>query len=213
MRDDEAIERLACASGAPRASVILLHGYSARGLVHRGDGRAFVDDSTEVLLPDAPHHGARDDGRLNEIQSLPDELRRAAIYDIAREWSRELPSLAASCRQRGAARIAVVGISMGGFAALAALHHPTPFAAVAAVLAAPELVNVGKIQPGRPPLLLGLAGKDEAVPPESSRRFAASYGAELHEYPESDHLMRQEDWLDMWGWTVAFARRHLSGGM
>ena len=98
---------------------------------------------------------------------------------------------------------------MGGFAALAALAQPCPFDAVAAVLAAPTLLDSSAVTVGQPPLLLGLAGRDAAVAPDPGRRFAREYGAELHEYPESEHLMREEDWVDLWGKTGAFLRRHL----
>ncbi len=197
---------------ALRASVILLHGYAARAAVHLGDAAAFATAGTEVLLPDAPGHGGRDDGRLAAIADLPDERRFAAILDLARQWAGELPELAARCRERGARRVGLVGISMGGFAALGALSQPCPFDAVVALLAAPDLVEPGSFTPGRPPLLLGLAGLDAAVPPGPGRRFARDYGAELHEYPESEHLMRGDDWRDLWARTGAFLRRHLQTG-
>lgn len=198
------------ATGTLRASVILLHGYSASAAVHRGDAATFASATTEVLLPDAPGHGERDDGRLAAIAALPDERRFAAILELARQWGSELPELAARCRERGAQRVGLVGISMGGFAALGALMQPCPFDAVVALLAAPHLVESGAITPGRPPLLLGLAGLDVAVPPEPGRRFARDYGAELCEYPQSGHMMRGDDWHDLWRRTGAFLRRHLA---
>lgn len=198
--------------GPVRASVILLHGYAAAGATHVADAAALLREGVEVVLPDAPGHGARSDGRLERIAALPDGRRPAAIHAIAREWMTELPGLAARCRERGAGRVGVVGISMGGFAALGALSEPCPFAAVAAVLAGPALVDDPGPPAGRPPLLVGLAGRDRAVPPEAGRRFARAYGAELHEYPESDHLMRGEDWADLWGRVADFLRRHLAGG-
>lgn len=205
------IQHLPC-RGRLRASVILLHGYAASAQAQRGDGEAFVSEDTEVVLPDAPGHGGREDGRLAHFASLPAERRASAIHALAREWQAELPDLAARCRQRGAARVGVVGISMGGFVALGALATPCPFDAVAAVLAAPNLVDPAQITWGRPPLLLGLAGQDSAVPPDAGRRFARDYGAELHEYPASGHFMRGEDWCDLWGHVTAFLRRQLGPG-
>lgn len=196
-------------TGQLRASVILLHGYSADAAANLGDAKSFVDEGTEVVLPDAPGHGLRQDGRLADIAALPDGHRSAAIHAIAREWAAELPQLAAECRERGANRIGVVGISMGGFAALGALVQPCSFDAVAAVLCAPTLVDLAAITNGCPPLLLGLAGRDTSVPPAAGRRFAHDYGAQLHEYPDSEHFMRGEDWNDLWGHATAFLRRHL----
>tara|TARA_R110002096_G_scaffold16850_17_gene57342 strand:- start:2449 stop:3108 length:660 start_codon:yes stop_codon:yes gene_type:complete len=213
MIPDHAMHVLPC-RGELRASVILLHGYASRASVHSEDGMAFVNDGTEVVMPDAPGHGSRDDGRLARIAELPDGPRHAAIHDIAREWIGELPGLVANCKQRGSKRIGLVGISMGGFAALGALAPPCPFAAIAAVLAAPTLLeptlhDPATVTPGQPPVLLGLAGQDTAVPPEPGRRFAEEYGAELHEYPESEHFMRGEDWHDLWNRTAAFLRWQL----
>jgi len=200
-------------STAPlRASIILLHGYMASAAGHREDGLAFSDDGVEVVMPDAPGHGARDDGRLARIGALPESERHAAILEISREWLAEVRWLAGWCRERGAQRVGLVGISMGGFAALALLPQPCAFDAIAAVLAAPTLVDERDVTPGRPPLLIGLAGRDEAVPPAPGRAFAARYGAELHEYPESQHIMRGEDWFDLWRHTAAFFDRHLNEG-
>lgn len=204
MQPEEVV--VAC-RGALRRSVIVLHGYSSHGRVHHDDGQTFVDEHTEVVLPDAPGHGAREDGRITRIGELPDEQRHAAIVAIAREWVGELPALVARCRSRGSTRIAVVGISMGGFAALGSLADSCPFDAVAAVLAAPTLLDG---VPQGPPVLLGLAGRDQAVPPEPGRRFARDYGAELHEYPDSEHFMREADWHDLWARTAAFVMRHLA---
>lgn len=209
MIPNESIRRLPC-QGELHASIILLHGYSSHASVHSEDGKAFVSNGIEVVMPDAPGHGSRDDGRLAQIATLPDEARLAAIHGIAREWIHELPSIIAQCKQRGSLRIGLVGISMGGFTALGALARPGPFAAIAAVLAAPVLLDPAEITPGKPPVLLGLAGRDTAVPPGAGRQFANDYGAELHEYPESEHFMRGEDWNDLWNRTAAFLQRHLN---
>jgi len=207
----DAIQHLLCTERL-RASVIVLHGWSARAEVHLGDAAAFITEGTEVVLPDAPAHGHRDDGRLGHVAALPDDERTQAIRDLARDWAAELPALCAWCRDRGAERVGVVGISMGGFAAFGALAAPSPFAAIAALLAAPALVDRAAVTPGDPPLLIGLAGRDASVPPEPGRRFANDYGAELHEYPDSEHIMRADDWFDLWGRTAAFLRRHLDAG-
>ncbi|MCR9243489.1 MAG: alpha/beta fold hydrolase [bacterium] len=189
--------------------MILLHGYGASGAVHRDDARALVTADTEVLLPDAPGHGERQDGRLTELDALDPSSRRAAILGIAQQHAEEVLDLADHRRSRGIDRVGLVGISMGGFAALATLRPPSPFAAVAALLTGTDLVAPDTITPGRPPLLLGLAGRDENVDPAPGRAFAAAYGAELHVYPESGHMMRAADWHDLWGRTAQFLARQL----
>lgn len=62
----------------------------------------------------------------------------------------------------------------------------------------------------RAPLLLLNAGKDTSVPPEAARRFASSHadrGVEYVEYPNSEHLMRPDDWDDLWRRALDFLRR------
>ena len=114
--------RLGCEGDrSPSRSVIILHGYAADGGVHLADARAFAGPETEVLLPDAPGHGTRADGRLAWIAGLPDAARIAAILDVARDWAAEVIDLAHACQTRGISRVGLVGISMGGFAALATL--------------------------------------------------------------------------------------------
>lgn len=191
------------------ASVVVLHGYASHAEANRGDGAAFVDARTEVVGVDAPGHGDRRDGRLEHHASLDEASRRQAIFELARQWASELPAIVEDCRRRGARHVGVVGISMGGLTALRSLHAPSPFDAVAAVLASPVLVDPERLTPPDPPLLVGIAGRDRAVPPEPCRRFALSYGATLLEYPDSEHLMRGEDWHDLWSRVGAFLRHHL----
>ena len=99
---------------------------------------------------------------------------------------------------------------MGGFAALGALRAPRVLDAVAALLTSPELLDGEDLPRDCPPVLIGVAGQDEAVPPGPAKAFAARIGAELHEYPHSEHLMREQDWLDAWSKTAEFVRRNLS---
>ena len=197
-------------SGTLRASVLLLHGYAARGAVHRDDGRAFADEGVEVWMPDAPGHGGRADGHLERIAALNAQARRAAIVDLAHSWVPELQRLARERRAAGARRVALVGTSMGGFAALGALRAPRCFDAIAALLAGPDRIAEDELAADRPPVLIGLAGKDAAVPPAPAMDFARRIGAELHEYPESEHLMRGQDWDALWSRVAAFVRRHLA---
>ena len=78
------------------------------------------------------------------------------------------------------------------------------------VLTSPELLDGEDLPRDCPPVLIGVAGQDEAVPPGPAKAFAARIGAELHEYPHSEHLMREQDWLDAWSKTAEFVRRNLS---
>lgn len=194
------------AVGDLRASVVVLHGFRASARGQRHDGEAFLAPHVEVVMPDAPGHGARQDETLARLDRLDEARRRVAVLQLAQQWADELADLVASRREAGTARVALVGISMGGFAALARwAAKSSNVDAVASVLAGFDLVQ-GR---GECPLLVGLAGRDESIPVGPAEASARAAGAELHVYPDSGHFMRGEDWHDLWRTTVRFVHRHV----
>ncbi len=63
------------------------------------------------------------------------------------------------------------------------------------------------------------AGKDDLVPPHFSRDFQVAlkdYYTDYEqcfayvEYPNSDHFIDDEDWIDYWGNTVKWFDEHLT---
>ena len=79
-------------------------------------------------------------------------------------------------------------------------------AAASGEAAGPELAVEGCDRP----LLLGLAEQDESIPFAPARAYGEREGAQLWTYPHSGHIMRAEDWHDLWMRAVTFLRRELA---
>ncbi len=180
------------------ATVVFLHGYTASPVAHDKELASLSAHGFDVLTPEAPGHGTRADGRIEAWAGMTWPQRRERVLDLARVWGNEVRELIET--QPGPTGL--VGISMGAFAALAQREVAT---ATAALLAGPEIAATGCDRP----LLLGLAERDESIPFEPSRAYGQREGAQLCTYPDSGHIMRAEDWEDLWMRTVAFLCREL----
>lgn len=225
---------------APPA-LLFYHGLGASRDVHGKEGRSLAAAGFAAIVPDAPHHGAR-------RSSLLDALARAEGVDvdrlllrIVREAAAEVPPLVDRLLAAGHPAVAIAGVSMGAYIALAAGADDRRLAAVVSILGSPDWTpRSGELPPdlaalvaGDPlrrldafpprPLLLLNAGRDQSVPPEPARRFAAAlrprYAAAgaserlVHrEYPDAGHFMPERDWDDLWSTTLAFLARALPGG-
>ena len=243
VREQQQVVRLAGAevavlvcspAGAARApAVLFFHGLGVDRNVHRKEGRALAEAGLVAVLPDAPHHGERRD-------ALVDEIRRASGADVDRllirlveDGAAEVPALVDHLLAAGHPAVAVAGISMGAYIALAAAANEPRLAAIASLLGSPDWTpDDGVVPPGLAPavarapihrldrfpprpLLLINCGRDVNVPPAPARRFAAALrplyeaagapGRLLHrEYPDSDHFPGERDWHDLWATTVDF---------
>ncbi len=212
----------------PRPAVIVLHGLRGSAELQRKELISLAAAGITAVALDAPHHGHRRDGWLEALDAAGMDDGHARflrlILDAVPEVSRVIDHLAAE----GHGPIGVLGISMGAYTALAVARADPRVAATVSILGSPdwkparsrETDEVRRLMGQAPvhapealtraPLLLLNAGKDTSVPPEASRRFAstnAHRGVEYVEYPNSEHLMRAEDWDDLWHRAVTFLRR------
>jgi len=216
------------------ARVILLHGLSASSETMIPEMDQLSASGFVCLAPDAPHHGERADGFLDRMRGTAPTQAHACLLDIIIPWIEELTGLMAELRAQGMRRLAVVGVSMGGHAALGSmLHDPRPDVCIP-LISTPcweRRRNEGARDPrdtGAPryfperfpptPLLAITAGRDSIVPPEPMRQFVeslrpryADFPERLRylEFPESDHCMRQEDWQQAWREVAAWLDRWL----
>lgn len=222
------------AGGPPAPAVIFLHGLGVSKETHEKEARSLAAAGLAACLPDAPHHGSRRSDLLDAMDRARGDEAFALLLRFVGEAAQEIPALVDGLLERGHPRVAIAGISMGAFTALAAAAGEPRLVAIVSILGSPEWVPAsGVVPPGlheqarrapahrldafaRRPLLLLNAGRDQHVPPEPARRFAEAlrpmYAAcpealVHHEYPESDHFVRPEDWEDLWSTTVAFLTR------
>jgi hypothetical protein len=221
----------------PRPAVVVLHGLGADVDVQRKELISIAAHGLTAVGIDAPHHGARRDGWLDEYWRLPPEQSHPRILRLVREATPEVSRVIDHLLWEGHGPIGLVGISMGAYTGLAAAAQDPRIRATVSILGSPDwaprrgpvtdemrelMAHAPVHRPtdvARNPLLLLNAGRDESVPPNRARDFAQRLseqhpGLALHvsyvEYPESEHLMRPDDWNDLWRRTLGFLCRHLA---
>jgi pimeloyl-ACP methyl ester carboxylesterase len=221
----------------PAPAVLVLHGLGASLEVHRKELGSLAEHGLTAVAMDAPHHGARRDGLLDEMARLAPAEAHARFLRLVLAAVPEVSRVLDHLASEGHGPLGVVGVSMGAYVALAAAAADARIRATVSILGSPdwshregllteELHELAQYAPvhrpadcARHPLLLINAGRDVNVPPHFARGFArwlAEHRPALAghvsyvEYPESDHFVRPEDWEDLWQRTLGFLRRHLS---
>jgi hypothetical protein len=220
----------------PGPAVILLHGLGANADVQRWELEALAKWGLSAVGVDAPHHGARRDGWLDELSWLgPTDYHTRLLHGI-RESAYDVSRVIDHMVREGHGPIGLAGISFGAYTALLVAAQDSRVQATVSILGSPdwtpregpltdELRELMRHAPihrpwdcARHPLLLINAGRDGIVPPHGARDFAHTLwhhhpglGAhvEHYEYPESDHMMRPQDWDDLWVRALGFLRRRL----
>lgn len=224
-------ERSVCAG-----TVLLYHGLGAAKEVQRKELEWLCSANLRGVCVDAPHHGERSDGLLNLLASA--ENPHPEFIRIVREAAFEIPTIVDYCIDRFGGKVAVCGISLGGFIAFAAVPIDKRLAASVPILGSPDwnqrdgrapsklLLELMEHSPVKHPasfppcaLLVANAGKDAQVPPQAARDFVKSLRPHYRdcadrlqylEYPESEHMMREQDWISLWQKTTAWLLRFLT---
>lgn len=221
--------------GPQRAPAVLFyHGLRASKEGQRKEGRSLAQAGFAAVVVDAPHHGARRSDRLEQLRGAEGDAADLIFFKMVREAVDEVPGLVSLLLAEGHPSVAIAGISMGGYIALAGAVDEPRLVAVVSILGspdwtpdsgvvAPELAEIVAADPMHRrerlvprPLLLLNAGRDTHVRPEGARalaaalrpRYAGTPGRLEHrEWPESDHFMRAPDWDELWATTLAFLGR------
>ncbi|HOT29545.1 MAG TPA: alpha/beta fold hydrolase [Candidatus Ozemobacteraceae bacterium] len=212
--------------------VIVAHGLGVDKEVQRPELERLARAGFIAVCPDAPHHGERRDGLLERLDASTGTERHERFIGMVSEAASELPLLIDHFRHSLGGRVAVAGISMGGFTTFASfLHDPRPDVAIL-FLASPDWRTPDQRLAGLPPkgpvcnpdrffpvpLMAVTAGCDTVVPPDETVSFmetlrplyAAAPGSLLHAgYPSSGHMMRENDWDDAWERAILFLNEHL----
>jgi len=212
--------------------VIVAHGLGVGKEVQRPELERLAKAGFIAVCPDAPHHGERRDGLLERLEASTGAERHERLIGMVSEAASEIPLLIAHFRYSLGARVAMTGISMGGFTTFASfLHEPRPDVAIP-FLASPDWRTQEQRKAGFPlkgparspgrffpvPLLAVTAGLDTVVPPDAAVSFmetlrpmyATAPGSLVHiDYPSSEHMMREDDWNDAWERAIAFLNTYL----
>jgi hypothetical protein len=199
---------LAVPAGAspPLPAVLWFHGLSVDKETHRKELERIAGAGFLAVGVDAAGHGER---RLPDLDARIDVSREETIrfmLGLVEETAREVPGIVRALVDEGLAdaeRVALVGISMGGYVVYRALLEEPPVRAAVAILGSPEWPRPDSPHHGleafrRVALLSITAENDDNVPPgparELHRRLGESERARYVELPGAVHLMGEEDW-------------------
>lgn len=216
-----------------RGTVLVYHGLQASKDAHRKECQALADAGLLAVAIDAVGHGER------RFPNFDSQMRSNQFFhhmlDMVCRSASELPAIVDALEALLGARagkFGITGISMGGYIAYAAPAHEPRLQAVVPVLGSPDwrigawpddplLPRSPNLAPQQfpPRALLALnAGRDRNVSPLASRRFVEELRPlyrdtpdrlDYREYPESEHMMREEDWNDLWSRVVKWMERFL----
>ena len=211
---------------APRAAVLWYHGLGARASDNRAELERIARAGLVAIGVDAVGHGARRLPDLDARIALPLEGARREMLVLADASAREVPALVRAVideRIADAGRVALAGVSMGGYLAYRAVLHEPALRVVVALLGSPEWPDAES--PHRHPerfddvaLLAVTAERDVNVPPAAARRFHAVLRARREsddrlryvELEGAEHLMSAAQWERLMAETVAWLVRHLA---
>ena len=206
-----------------KGTVLVYHGLGAFKEVQRKELAWLAEAGFRAVCLDAPHHGERRDGYLDSLAGSPDP--HPGFIRIVRDAAMEIPSIVSTCIETFGGNVAITGISLGGFISFAAVPADRRIRASLPILGSP-VWNVAGSNPSRellwlieespvqrpelfPPcaLFAANAGRDIQVPPAASRQFLQVLQSPYHatpdrikyrEFEKSEHMMREEDWNDLW---------------
>ena len=214
-------------SGSPshHSVVIVLHGLGVSKEVQIPELQRLKASGMFAVAIDAPHHGERDDGYLQLMDRQKSDLdKHLFLLKIVFQQAAEVSALINFYKAQQK-KVAVVGISMGGFSAFAILGNRVKADLIAPFLASPDFRC--KLRPENLPLtipeqsgpfdsadfdfsqhlLMVNAGNDKVVDIAPCASFFnrlkgnKDFDArriEFHQYSGSDHFMKPADWCDAW---------------
>lgn len=218
-----------------RGLVLHYHGLWTSKEGHDKELTALAQAGFTAVGIDAVGHGERAFGDLRA--RLNDGDFETNLIHLVEQTAREVPGLVRALVTRVGetqGRVALIGISFGGYVAYRAVMMGAVARACVPIVASPDWSSVApglgghallEKSPHRRPhdwpqttaLLAINGGRDENVRPHGSRAFAAALtqgprargNVGYREYPESGHFFSPSDWDDAWWWTVEWLARWL----
>jgi len=208
----------------PLPAVLWFHGFQVDKEVHRPELERIAEAGFLAVGVDAAGHGER---RLPDfearLEAPPEEVLQMVI-GLASRTADEVPGIVRALADDGVAdpgRVAVAGVSMGGYVVYRVLVVEPRIRAAAAILGSPEWPHPDSPYPqlrslSGTALLSITAEKDENVPPAAARRLhhelsgdPAWAGRQRYvELPGAQHLVSAEEWNTLMEETIAWLRAH-----
>jgi hypothetical protein len=220
----------------PGPAVVVLHGLGANADSQRYEMDGLANRGLTAVGVDAPHHGGRWDGWVDRMGDYGPQAYHANLLRLVLEAAPDVSRVIDHLTSEGHWPIGLVGVSLGAYTALTVAARDSRVQATVSILGSPDWTprdgyvthEIGELLHHAPvhrpddcarhPLLLLNAGRDQLVPVHHARDFTrrlqehhpwVGHHVGYHEYPESDHYMRAEDWGDLWGRAFGFLQWHL----
>jgi dipeptidyl aminopeptidase/acylaminoacyl peptidase len=214
----------------PEKLIFLLHGYASNKESNTNEIKQLASAGFDVLAIDAPHHGKRDQSKLQEVQTSGEGFV-PFMLDVVTEQAEEISLLLDLYSQWKYKKFIVAGVSMGGISAYYSAMVEPRLKYVIPILGSPDWQMFGdtldqkylKLNPAdqlekfkNSNILTINAGKDINVPGSYSRQFIEELKISYPEgnftyleYPESEHFMRGEDWTDLWKQVISWLNKNI----
>jgi uncharacterized protein len=232
LRVDASTQLRAPTSVNPLA-VLCFHGLRSSKAALVPEARALEAAGLAPVLVDAPHHGERRSAFLDTMPDTSTLEGYRRLLSILREARDEVPSLVDDLLAKGHERVAVMGVSMGGYIALAAATIEPRLSAIVSIFGSPdwtppdqdaspfaaELRESPHLRPEAfppRPLLLLNGARDENVRPEGARALASVLRPRYEALGAGDALVHRE-WdvphfapPDVWREMIAVATTFLA---
>jgi uncharacterized protein len=219
-----------------KGTVLIYTGLGAAKEIQRKEMNWLAEDGFTAICIDSPHHGERSDGYLEALARLPDAKAHPGFIQIVCEALQEIPFIVDFCLARFQQNVGITGISLGGFITYGAVINEPRFKAAIPILGSPDwsprkpsndpeflkLMESAPVHsaPKFPPcaLFAANAGRDVSVRPDASRKFVEQLREFYEPFPErlkyveysdSEHMMREQDWYDLWRQVLDWFNRFL----
>jgi hypothetical protein len=199
--------------GEPRAALLWYHGLGVSKETHQPELERFARAGILAVGVDAAGHGERRLPDFEERFAPPREVIEPLLYQLVGDSVAEIPAIVDAL---GVSRIALCGISFGGYIAYRGAVRDARISAAVTLLGSPDPTLADAYFPKA--LLSLTAENDVNVPPDAARAFhhdllprytASPERLEYHEYAGGTHFFTEEDWEDAMqrtiGWVLRFA--------
>ncbi|MFY0567763.1 alpha/beta fold hydrolase [Archangium lansingense] len=122
----------------PGPAVLVLHGLGANADAQRSELNALAIGGLSAVGVDAPHHGARRDGWLDEMARLGPPESHARMLHAIRHATYDVSRVIDHVVSEGHGPIGLAGISFGAYTALAVAANDSRVQATVSILGSPD---------------------------------------------------------------------------
>lgn len=216
------------AEAARRGTVLFAHGFTADCEINRKEIESLAGAGFLAIGIDNYGHGRRSTPEWDHLFSRTHPGFERNLHDAVIETARDVPTIIDHLEEKGLiheGRVGITGISMGGHISYLAVTMEPRLRACVPIIGAPRWRIDDPREPVHHPkafasvaLLAMNAGRDDVVEARHAREFHAKlmqlYPAladriRYAEWPDSGHMMREQDWEECWAMGLGWLATHL----